>query len=213
VNQIASDWMTYLHTAEAAIALPLMVAGALLMMFGWRLWRLVVALAYLLVAGLGVYELAGDSLWQGSGALAAGLLAGGAAWYLRQYAVAGFGALAGAALMMHFAQLFGMQGPGSYVAAGLGGVAGWGLSILNLRQVTVFLTATLGAMLLMSGLTVLAHAAPSVLRLVTDMTGNSPLLGVFVVLVPAVVSCFYQLSEAHCTAAENLAQHKPQSDA
>ena len=213
MNDVFNAWMTYLHTAEAVLALPLVVAGALLMLFGWRLWRLVAALTYLLAAGAGVYELVGDPVWQGSAALGAGLAAGAAAWCLRQHAVAGIGALVGAAAGLHFAQVFSLQGPGLYVAAGLGGAAGWALTILNLRQMTVFLTATLGAVLLMSGMSVLAQVAPGVHRLITDVTGSSPLLGVFVVLVPAVVSCFYQLSEARRTSAEALMQRKPEQGA
>jgi len=213
MNQLVSDWMAYLHTADAALALPLMVAGTLLMLFGWRIWRLAVMLTFFLVASLGTHDGMEDSLWQGSAALAVGLLVGGAAWCLRQYAVAGIGAVAGTAVSLHFAQLMGVQGPGLYVAAGLGGGAGWAVSVLNLRQVTVFLTSAQGAILFMSGLAVVARAVPSVCHLVRDVTGNGPLVGVFMVLVPTVVSCFYQLSDAHRTSAEALTQHKPQTDA
>ena len=47
------DWLVFLRQSDALMSFPLLIGGAALMLFGWRMWKLCVALCFGLI-GLSV---------------------------------------------------------------------------------------------------------------------------------------------------------------
>ena len=104
------DWMTFLQGADTLIGLPLLVAGAALMVAGWRLWKVCVVLSFGLIgAGLG-QRLAGSADGSSYYALVAGVVLGVLSYFPARQSVAVLGGLIGTALAMYVLADAGLNG-------------------------------------------------------------------------------------------------------
>jgi len=208
VDQLACKWVAFLEHIGPMAVLPLLVGSAVLMLFGWRLWRVSAAFTYALI-GIGVaHALLGSSGSVWLCALGAALVGGVVGYVLGLHGIALLGAGAGGLMLAQFVGGFHLPTAAMWVAGGLGAFLGLGLAHLNLRQVTIVLTALEGSMLLVSALAVLSMSAPSVYRSFAGFARQSTLLVAFVVLVPTVVSCFYQMSDVRRSATEALVEQR-----
>ncbi len=191
-------YQLFLEQADPLVGLPLVVAGLLLMGFGWRLWKFCVVLSFGLIGwavGVVISDASGSpDLLAPVGLFALGFV--GFRW--PNQAVSLLGGIAGSFLVMN---LLG-------VAALLDGAAWWvacivalavftGVSVINRHLVVVFVTSIEGAMLLVSGMTLLCRFSPAIYGEARGLVSGSALVASFLLLVPAAVSVFYQISESN----------------
>jgi len=189
------EWLLFLKTTDTLIGVPLIVVGAVLMFFGWRMWKACVIAAYALMgAGVGVYFAA-----PGQSQLIFGVALGGiaalAAYYPVRQAAGLLGGLIGGALVVNVLQNAGLQGLPLWLA---GGAAVFGLSaysFINRPIVVIGVTAFLGAFFLLSGLVAFVMESRVLYGNLETLAAQTAIVVPFVLMVPAIMSCFYQLAE------------------
>jgi len=194
-----SDWQAFLRDSHGAAALPLLIAGVGMMLFGWRLWRLCVVCSFALIgAGLGMVLFAtpgeqGHANWMIG--VACGIVVGLLSYWPAAYLVGILGGVVGAGALTLYMSSLGLCGPPLWAAAAAALIGSTAYALLNRRHVVVFVTSFLGAVLLISGLAALVMTIPSLYGVFRSMASYSTFVGPFLVLVPAVMSCFYQIAE------------------
>ena len=175
-----------------------MVAFGLgLMLFGWRLWRVCVVLSFALIGAVIGATVAGPRDDQWFYALIGAAVLGTLSYWPAKYAVAVLGGVIGGGFLTCTLADLGMRG---FVLWGAGAavfVACTAYAYLNRQRVIVFLTSFLGATLLLSGVTAWAMAWPGLFGTFKSMATGSAIVLPFLVLVPTVMSCLYQMSEVH----------------
>lgn len=189
-----TDWVAFLRSSDTLIGLPLTLGGLALMLFGWRLWRGCMVLSFGLI-GMGVasYYTADDpnQLYY---SLGAGVILAFISYWPVNYSIAMLGGLIGGAFIMHMLEGMGFYGPLLWVLAGAALVAGAGLAFINRQLVVIAVTAFEGAVLLVSGIAALMMTMPA---LYGTFASHAAFIIPFGLLVPTVMSCFYQVSEIH----------------
>ena len=212
MQQLAENWTHFLTDAGPGVAFPLVVGSLLLMGFGWRLWRFALALTYAVGVGAAFYlygrELPSVEIWAPAVVLASALLA----YRLGLYALAGLGGLLGSAVLTQWVAGWGLPFGANVAAMALGALVGCAVAALNLRQVCILLTAFEGAVLLVSALNVVLLASGGSFRSFANYATSSSFTAFFVVLVPAVMSCFYQMSDARRCALLPISHESKRSD-
>jgi len=197
-----SDWVVFLRQGDAVIGFPLIIGGAALMLLGWRMWKLCVVLAYGLIgAGVGT-TLGGGSPYQWVYALACGALFGAASYWPAKHAVGVLGGLIGASIAIYVMSDCRIIGPAKWISGVVVFIATAAISFINRRVVVIGVTAVLGAILVLSGATALVMMSPRLYGSFSALTSNSLIVVPFFLLVPAVMSFFYQVSEVHRHQAE-----------
>jgi hypothetical protein len=189
-------WLVFLSRSHSAIGMPLLVAGLGLMLFGWRLWKLCVMFSFGLIGALLGAWLAGPGQAQWVFALAAGALLGVASYWPVGYGVSLLGGLIVAGLVTQSVASMGLSGTALWITGGVACVAGTAYAHLNRQYVVILVTAFLGAALLLSGLAVWMMNLPGLWATLRGLATDSVIILPFLVLVPTVVSSFYQLAEA-----------------
>ena len=190
------QWLAFLNRADTLAGLPLVVGGIMLMVFGWRLWKICVVLSFGLIgAGLGArFAPSTDFAWLY--ALVVAALLGAASYWPARHSVVILGGLIGAGLVTHVASGAGLTGSALWLVTGVGFIGALALALINRGIVVIGVTAILGAALLMSGLTVLCKLSPSFYGHVAATATGSSIVLPFLLLVPSVVSCCYQIGES-----------------
>lgn len=193
VSDYLQQWLFWLQDARAAAPL-LVIAALILMLFGWRLWKVCVILCFGLIgAGLGA-TLAGDSSSQWYFALIGAVLLGLISYRFVTLAIGALGGLIGACTILFF--LTGLKLSDSTVwalsAAGL--LTGAAYSLLHRQHLIVLVTSFLGAILLLSGLAAVAMNSSAIMSTLRSMALTSKIVVPFLILVPTVISSFYQTS-------------------
>jgi len=124
-----------------------------------------------------------------------GLLTALVTYWPAPYLVGILGGVIGAGALTGYLTSLGLSGPPLWAlaAAALFGCTAY--AFLNRRHVVVFVTSFLGAALLISGLATVVMTVPSLYGVFRAMAAYSAIVGPFLVLVPTVMSCFYQISE------------------
>ena len=196
------EWLFALKTMRGAVGFPLVVAGLGLMFFGWRFWKICVVLAVAAIVTLVSAHLIGPRHDQWKYAVICGATVGLLSYWPANHAVALLGGAVGGGSVSAALQSLGLSGVSLYCA----GAAAFGLctayAYINKMHVAVVLTAFLGAIFLLSGLAAWLMAAPSLYSTVERMARGSALVLPFAVLVPTVMSGFYQLAEVKRVDAE-----------
>lgn len=194
------SWQFLLRDSGGTAAIPLLIAGAGMMLFGWRLWRLCVVCSFAIIgAGASMTLFAsgvvGGSDWLfGVGGAA---LFGLASFRIAGYLVAVLGGIVAAGAVGAYLQCLGVSDGTMYALAVAAMCGGTAYAFLHRRHVVVLLTAFLGAAALVSGIVALVMTMPGTYSTLRAMTSYSPIVGPFLLLVPTVVSCLYQISEIH----------------
>ena len=190
-----SDWVAFLKTSNSAMGFPLVVFGLALMLFGWRMWKLTVVLAYALIgAALGAIA-AGQSDQQAICAVGGAVVLAAVSIYPVHQAVAVLGGLIGAGISHFYLSRISLNEIMHWSLCGAAFVAFTGFSFLGKQRVVIFVTAFLGAVLLISGLATWAMSIHSFYGTVRALASNSIIVVPFLLLVPTVMSSFYQIAE------------------
>ena len=196
------EWMLYLKNASGAVGFPLVAGGLAMMLFGWRLWKTAVVLSYGLIGALLVAHLMGRYEDRWTYAVLAGTALGLLSYWPARHAIAVLGGLIGGGLLAYSLSNLGLVGPPLWLIGGVGFIGCAAYSFLSRQRIVVVVTAFFGAVLLMSGLTVWASAFPFVETSVHSLASGHAIVVPFIVLVPAVMSCFYQIAEVQRVDAE-----------
>ncbi len=189
------DWLFFLKQSRGLVGFPLVVAGLGLMLFGWRMWKVSVMLSYALIgAAIGAVA-AGprDDPWLYALVIGAGL--GLISYWPIRHAVALLGGLLGAGIVTFSLTTVGISGTSLWGAGGAALIGCTAFAFLNRQHVVIVVTALLGAVLLVSGLTAFVMTLPGFFRPLHAMAAGSAIALPFAILVPAVVSFFYQAAE------------------
>ncbi len=196
------EWLSLLKQASPMLGIPLLAAGAGLMIFGWRLSRVCVALTFAVVG-----YLAGHMIWghvEGQQSMPWIAAAGLALVALApvSWGIALAGGLGASALLFGALKGFGLTGPALWVAAGVVLFGATALSAIQRRYVVIVLSSLEGSILMLSGLTAMAISSGAVYNTVKGMASSSGIVAPFMLLVPTVVSFFYQVSDVRRVGAE-----------
>ncbi len=197
-----TDWVNYLQTSDKLLCVPLCVGGLALMFFGWRMWKSTVVISYGLI-GLAVgATVAGPGENQLFYAIGAGGLLALLSYYPVNHSLALLGGLIGGGFVMTVLESAGVHGPMLWVMGGLALFSSAAVAFINRQFLVISVTAFIGAVLLMSGLTVLAVHFPTLFGTLRYMSNNSGIVVPFILIVPTVMSCFFQVAEVHKTNAQ-----------
>jgi len=189
------DWISLLRDGRSAAGFPLIVGGLSLMFFGWRLWKVCVVLAFGLIGTLIGAQLVGPSDNQMTYALVCGTILGLVSYWPGRFSVAVLGGVIGGGVTHFYLESLNLSNGTLWGGVGAAFVACTAFAVINRRHVVILVTAFLGAMLLLSGLTSWAMNMPGVLDSFRSMAAWSVIVVPFLVLVPTVMSCFYQIAE------------------
>lgn len=189
------DWISLLRSADVAAGFPLIVGGLGLMLFGWRLWKVCVVLAFGLIGTLAAAQVLGPRDNQITYALACGTFLGLLSYWPVKYSVAVLGGVLGALVTHFYLDSLGLHGTAMWGVIGAAFVACTAFAVINRRHVVILVTAFLGALLLLSGLTSWVLSFPVLFNTFRSMAAWSMIVVPFLVLVPTVMSCFYQIAE------------------
>jgi hypothetical protein len=195
------NWLQLLHNSHSASGFPLVVAGVGLMLFGWRMWKLCVVLSFGLIGAAVTAMFLGPSDDGWMYILAGGAALGLLSYWPVKYALSVLGGLIAAGVVTHSLGGIGLTGATLWSSAAVAFIAGTALACLNRQQVVILVTAFIGAILTISGLAMWVLELPGIYGALRGMAGESAIVAPFVVLVPTVMSCFYQSAEVHrlCT--------------
>lgn len=191
------DWISLLRDGHSAAGFPLIVGGLSLMFFGWRLWKVCVVLAFGLIGTLIGAELVGPSGNQMTYALACGAILGLASYWPGHISIAILGGVIGGGVTHYYLESMHLSSWTLWGGVGAAFVACMAFAMINRRHVVILVTAFLGALLLLSGLTSWLMYLPTLFGTIRSMAAWSVIVLPFLVLIPTVISCFYQLAEVH----------------
>lgn len=189
------DWLTFLRESHGAVAVPLFLGGLGLMLFGWRMWRLCVLVSFGAIGAIVAYQFAAPAPDAWFYATLGGVALGSLCFVQTRYSVALLGTTLGGGVLLAYLSNMGLTGLTLWGAVGAGLVMSAAYSITNRRRVVVYVTAFQGAFLVISGIVALLMNDSSSYGVLRGMAEDSFIVVPFVLLVPTVVSCFYQFAE------------------
>ena len=196
------DWLVLLRETQPLVGFPLTLGGLGLMLFGWRAWKLCVVLSFGLIGALVGSYLAGPGEYQTYCAIGGGFVLSLLSYWPVNYSVSLLGGLIGAAFVSNSLAGMGLDGPMLWVPGGLALFGCSALAFINRAYVVIVVTAFLGASLLVSGLAVFVMRTSTLYATLHSMATNHAIVVPFLLLVPTVMSCFYQAAEARRTHVE-----------
>jgi hypothetical protein len=189
------EWLLFLKQAHSAAGFPMVVGGVTLMFFGWRMWKLCVVLSFALlgaVIGAHVSDFGADQwMYATCGAVVLGLVS----YWPVNVAVSVLGGMIGTGIVTASVAQLGLSGGTLLAVAGVGMIAFTAYAYLNRQYVVIIVTAFLGAVLLLSGLASWIMNLPGLYGTLRSMATGSVLVLPFILLVPTVMSSFYQSAE------------------
>ncbi len=189
------DWITFLSRLGRLATVPLLVGGVGLMLFGWRMRRVGVGMAFGVIGTAMAAWLLRSTDAPGWCAVASGLALGLASTWSADHAAATLGGLLGAGVTMISLSGVGLTGPALMGGGVLAFVAFTAFSCLHRSHILIFVTACLGAVLVVSGLAVCAMAFPGFYGHIHALSIDSFFVVPFFLLVPTVMSCMYQVGD------------------
>lgn len=195
MNSSLTDWMIFLRVSDTLICVPLLVGGSAVMFLGWRMWRLCVVAAFVLIGVWLGRLLVVDENLQGLASLGIGMGFGLASYRPAKYAAGLLGGLVIAFLVTIVLQGWGFRGGTLWMSAAASVFMGAAYSFINRKLVVIGVTASLGAALVLSGLAVLLMESTVVYGNIKSLAVDSVVVLPFLILVPTVMSSLYQLAE------------------
>ncbi len=195
VMMSVSDWVAFLRSSDSAIGFPLVICGLGLMLFGWRMWRVCVVLSFGLIGAVIGAGIAEGSSNQSLFAILGAVLLGALSFYPAHQAVSVLGGLIGAGIVHLYVTRLHLDPVVHWSLFGAAFVGFAAYSFLSRRRVVIFVTAFFGAVLLMSGLASWVMSMPVFFGTMRGLASYSLIVVPFLLLVPTVMSCFYQIAE------------------
>ncbi len=192
-----NDWLIFISELEGAVGVPFLIGGIALMVFGGRLSRVSVMLAYAVIGAALTAWLLGpqDVAWWAvvAGAAVPALIS---YWTVTQAVPILGGSIMGGMTMF----AFGGMGFSPSALCGIGLfalIAFSAFSYLHREHVIIGVTAVLGSVLVVSGMAVWVSAFPGLYGHLRAMALESMFVAPFFLLVPTVASCLYQVGNMH----------------
>jgi hypothetical protein len=182
------------HPIEAGL---LLVIGLAFLLYGFRIYKVLVILAYAIVGTfLGAMLATAMNFNPLIGMIGGALVLAILAWplYLIGWGLLGGGFFAGLGAMV--AGLLTTSTVYIAIAAVGGGVLGIVLTILLMRPLIIFITSVLGSACLIEGAVALTLLAPSLGDPVLQKLQATPLLQAGLVAVPAFIGIYMQLTDS-----------------
>jgi len=195
VSDYIQQWLLWLQNGRDAAAPLLMIAALILMLFGWRLWKVCVVFSFGLIgAGVGG-TLAGDGSNQWLFVLIGAVVLCFVSYLFANLAIGVLGGLIGACTILFFLTRLNLSDSTLWALSGAGLLAGAAYSLLHRQHLIVFVTSFVGALLLLSGFAAIAMSSPGIMSTIRSMASSSGIVVPFLILVPTVMSSFYQVSD------------------
>ncbi len=193
MNHLVLEWFSFLKTTDAAVAIPLVMTGSCLMLYGWRLWKVCVFLSFCLIgAGIGASLVrSGDDRMYAAATGAAAM--GALSFCPTRYAVGVLSGMIGGMLTMQTLDSFAMPAVALWMLVFLSFGACAAYAFLYRRFALIAITAGLGACLTVSGLMVVVMQWPSIYRIIRSLAESSSFVLAFLLIVPTVMSTLYQV--------------------
>lgn len=167
------------------------------MLFGWRMWKVCVMLSYGVIGAAIAAAIAGPSDDQWLYAIAGGVVLGLISYWPVKYALAILGGVLCAGIVGFSLSTAGLAGTLLLTSATVALIGGTAFAFLNRQYVVIVVTAFQGAILLVSGLAAWVMSMPSFYGDLRAMATGSVIVLPFLLLVPTVMSSFYQAAEIH----------------
>jgi hypothetical protein len=172
------------------------------MFFGWRMWKVCLVVSFGLIGMAVGAKLAGSGSYQAVCSVGCGVVLGALSYKPADYSLAVLGGLIAGGFVINAMSGMGLNGPVLWIAGGVALLACSAVAFLNRQFVVITVTAFIGAMLLVSGLAVFAMSFSAFYATLYSMARGSMIVLPFLLLVPTVMSCFYQVAEVHRLNAE-----------
>jgi len=196
------DWVIFLTSSDAILGIPFCLAGAALVLMGWRMWRLVAFLSFALIGGSLGQMYSGESAlnveYAGAGA-ALFALASLAVPTLSPTFLGGIVGLIGGRMALNYIGFFGPSA-GICLAILCIGAAAWAYA--NRHRVVVTISSLEGAILVISGLTIMIADWPFLYNFFSNMLASSGFMLAFFLLVPTVIGITLQIADSNRTSAK-----------
>ena len=197
MDYFIDEWVSLLRVSHGAAGVPLIVGGLGLMLFGWRLWKICVILSFGVIGTIvGLYVM-GPTTNQWPFALCCGGVLGLVSYYPVRFAISTLGGLIVAGIVHFYLVNLNVEGAALWVASATAFLGGTAFSVINRRHVVIVVTSFLGAVLLVSGISTWVMSTPALMGAAKQMAASSMVVIPFLLLVPMVMSCFYQVAEVH----------------
>jgi hypothetical protein len=119
-----------------------------------------------------------------------------------KYALALLGGIIAAGVAHLYLRSMNLEAYTLCAASGAVLIGGTAFAAINRRHIVILVTAFLGAVLLISGVVSWAIAFPAFFNSVRYLAERSTIVIPFILLVPTVMSCFYQIAEVRRLQAE-----------
>lgn len=185
----------YLKHSHRMIGFPLVIGGLVLMLFGWRMWKICVILAFGAIGAALAAQVAGPGDRQWQFAILGGVVVGLASAWPVKYSVAVLGGLIGAGMITYSLSNLRLAPTTVLCGAGAAMICCTAYAFINRQHVVIIVTAFMGAVLMIGGLTSWVMAAPGLYGSVSALVAGSSLVLPFILTVPTVMSSFYQVAE------------------
>lgn len=192
----------HLRDLGSAAGFPLVIAGAGLMFFGWRLWKVCVVLSFGAIGAWAAAAIVGPCDQQGLYAIVGAVVLGAASYWPMNLAIAVLGGLAGCSVLTWSLSQLGLVGGTLNAFAAVSFIAATAYAHINRQRVVVLMTAMMGSIMVLSGVAVWVMAMPALYGSLSSLISTNDIVVPFLVLVPVVMSCFHQVAEVHRLGAE-----------
>ncbi len=197
MNATLNDWLLFLRAADSLVCIPLFVGGGALMLFGWRIWKVCVVLCFVVAGAVVGREIAGTGGDRLFFSFVGAVISGALSYKAAEFAASLLGGLIGTSLSVELLRMLGLTGLSFWLVALALLLSFSALAFINRQTVIVFIAAFLGAVLVVSGLSVCIMLSPTTYGYFHRMVIDSSFVLPFTLLVPTVMSCCYQVSNAN----------------
>lgn len=204
MNNAINQWLALLREFHTLVSLPLLVGGAVLCLLGWRMWRFCVALAYGVIGASGAVWLMGRFGMETDYFLAggAGMIAAVTAFSVANFCLPLLGGIIGAGVLYPILTGMGLRDMALWVGALVCAIGGGALALINRRYLVISVTSFFGATLVISGLAALLMNTKALYSTFHGLAMGSVIVVPFLLLVPTVMSFFYQVADVRRVQAE-----------
>lgn len=174
---------------------PLVVCGFGLMLFGWRMWKICVVVAFGVLGTLLTLKLFGLKNDDWLYGMVGGVLLAGLSYWPANFSISVLGGIMGSYLLSLSFENMGLSGATLWFLALFFMVVCTAYAHLHRQQVVIVVTSSLGSVLLTCGLFIWLLHLPGFFTSVQHLLSDSVVLLPFMILVPTVMSLFYQEAE------------------
>jgi len=191
-----NDLVTVCQQMGPAVAMVLILIGAVYLLWGLNLFRFLIVVNFAAVGAAVGLLLGGKSGAQFPLAVIGAVLGGAISWPLMKYAVAIHGGALGAMIGATVWRLVELDPNFAWSGALIGLVAGGLLCFILFRGCVMLYTSLQGAMMLMAGILGLLMKTPDLAPKIGAYLISKPFILPMIVFIPAVIGMLYQQAYA-----------------